>query len=93
MNLVDYRLPDSLETVRARCLWQEGEDKALLFVPPVGKVRGATLVIAHRPSGTFVYEDCDANTFPLNDWSAAMVAILLMLIVKDNTINVPKKPR
>ena len=92
MNLVDYRLPDSLETVRARCLWQE-EDNALLFVPPVAEVRGATLVIARRSNGTFIYEDCDANTFPLNDWSAAMVAILLMLIVKDNTINVPKEPR
>ena len=64
-----------------------------MFVPPVEKVRGATLVIARRPYGTFIYEDCDANTFPFNDWSAAMVAIVLMLIVKDNTVNEPTQPK
>lgn len=90
MKRVLYRLPDSLETVRAGCLWQE-IDNALLFVPPVEKVRGATLVIAHRPNGGVVYEDCDANTFPLEDWSASMIAVLLMLIVKDNSINEPTK--
>lgn len=90
MKRVLYRLPDSLEIVRAGCLWQE-IDNALLFVPPVEKVRGTTLVIAHRPNGGFVYEDCDSNTFPLEDWSASMIAVLLMLIVKDNSINEPTK--
>jgi len=35
------------------------------------------------------HEDSADNTFPLEDWSAAMIAILLMLLVKDNSINEP----
>lgn len=35
---------------------------------------------------------CDADTFPLDDWGASMIAVLLMLIVRDNTINEPTKP-
>ena len=31
-----------------------------------------------------VYEDCDSNTFPLEDWSASMITVLVMLIAKDN---------
>jgi hypothetical protein len=91
MKPVRYRLPDSVETVRAFCLWEETGDKTLLFVPPVEKIRGATLVIAERPNGDEVFEDSPANTFPIEDWSAAMISVFLMLIVKDDSINQPTK--
>jgi hypothetical protein len=85
MNHVFYRLPDSLQTVTAFCLWRE-ERNALLFVPPLNRLRGATLVIAERqPDG--VFEDSTANVFPIEDWSAAMISVLLMLLVKENAFN------
>jgi len=35
------------------------------------------------------HEDSADNTFPLEDWSAAMISVLLMLLVKENAINEP----
>lgn len=88
-----YHLPDSAERVVAFILWQETEnERALLFVPPVESVRGATLTIAERRNGEGPFEDSVANSFPLKDWSAAaMIAVFLFFIVKDNLIEKPTK--
>lgn len=93
MRQVSYRLPDSAERVVAFVLWQETEhEKALLFVPPVEKVRGATLTIAERQHGDAVFEDSVSNSFPLKDWgSTAMIAVFLFFIVKDDLISKPTK--
>jgi len=79
MKRILYGLPDSAERVVAFILWQEKEnEKALLFVPPVEKIRGATLTIAERPRGDAVFEDSVSNSFPLKDWmGAAMIALFL----------------
>jgi len=87
MKRVIYRLPDSNEIVQAICLWEDNKT-SLLLVPPVGKLRGPMLVIAERRKD-WTFEDSTDNTFPLDDWSAAMIAILLMLAVKDNTLYEP----
>lgn len=87
MKRVNYHLPDSNRIVQAVCLWEE-KRSALLFVQSVGKDRGATLVIAKR-RGDWIYEDADTNTFPLEDWSACMICVYLMFLVKDNAINEP----
>lgn len=88
MRRILYRLPDSTERVVAFILWQEKDnERALLFVPPVEKVRGATLTIAERQHGDAVFEDSVSDSFPLKDWgSAAMIAVFLFFIVKDNLI-------
>lgn len=93
MRQVSYRLPDSAERVVAFVLWQEKEhEKALLFVPPVEKVRGATLTIAECQHGETVFEDSVSNSFPPKDWSAAaMIAVFLFCIVKDDLIDKPTK--
>lgn len=90
MKTVNYRLPDSLQTVHAGCLWEEKRN-SLLFVPAVEGVRGATLVIAERRKDDGFYEDSVSNTFDLEDWSAAMIAVWLMLLVKGDAINTPKE--
>ena len=84
-----YQLPHSAETVAAFVLWQEEKTaRALLLVPPVENVRGATLVIAKR-NADLVFENCDSNTFALDDKSAAMISFELMSLVKDGSINQP----
>ena len=84
-----YQLPHSAETVSAFVLWQEEKTKkALLLVPPVENVRGATLVIAKR-NADLMFEDCDSSTFALDDKSAAMISFGLMSLVKDGSINKP----
>jgi hypothetical protein len=95
MRRILYRLPDSAERVVAFVLWQEKEnEKALLFVPPVENIRGATLTIAERPRGDAVFEDSVSSSFPLKDWSAAaMIAVFLFFIVKDGLIDKPAKRR
>ena len=35
------------------------------------------------------HEDSTNNTFPIEDWSAAMIAILPMLLVKEDAFNEP----
>lgn len=93
MRRILYRLPDSAEQVVAFILWQEKEnEKALLFVPPVEKVRGATLTIAERQHRDAVFEDSVSNSFPLTNWgAAAMIAMFLLFIVKDDLIEKPTK--
>lgn len=87
MKRVNYRLADSNQIVQAICLWEE-KRTALLFVPPVGSTRGSTLVIAERRTD-WSFEDSTANTFPIEDWSASMICVYLMLLVKENAINEP----
>ena len=82
MNKVLYRLPDSAQIVQAVCLWEE-KQTSLLFVSPVEGVSKPMLVIAERRAD-LVYEDSTANTFPLEDWSASMISVYLMLLVKEN---------
>jgi hypothetical protein len=89
MKRVIYCLPDSAEKVFAYVLWQEN-NIGLLFVQSVKTPASASLVIATRKrDGTF--EDSVKNTFPLEDWSAAMISVHLMLIVKGNEINEPNE--
>ncbi len=94
MKRIQYQLPDSAERVAAFILWQENDnEKALLFVPPVEKLRGATLTIAERQHGEAVFEDSVTSSFPLKDWSAAaMIEVFLFFIVKSDLIEKPTKP-
>lgn len=91
MNEVLYRLPDSGKLAIAFVLCEE-ETRALLFVPAVENLRGATLTIADSQNGDAVFEDSPTSSFPLKDWgTAATIAIFLMLILKDDLIDKPTK--
>jgi hypothetical protein len=87
MKEVLYCLPDSAERVVAFILCEEGR-QALLFIPPVTKIRGATITIAESQNGDgLVFEDSVSNSFVLKDWgAAATMAIFLLFVVKDNLI-------
>jgi hypothetical protein len=88
MKEVFYHLPDSAERVAAFILCEEGE-KALLFIPAVDKIRGATITIAER-KGDAAFQDSVSSSFPLKDWgAAATLAIFLLFVVKDNLIERP----
>jgi len=90
MKQVLYQLPDSAERVVAFILCEEGE-KALLFIPPVKKIREATITIAER-IGHETYQDSVSSSFPLRDWgAAATMAIFLLFVVKDDLISKPTK--
>ena len=90
MKQVLYQLPDSAERVTAFILCEEG-DQALLFIPPVTKIRGATITVAQRTGGD-AFEDSVSNSFPLKDWgAAATLAIFLLFVVKDDLIDKPTK--
>jgi hypothetical protein len=92
MKEVLYCLPDSAKRVVAFILCEKGE-QALLFVPPVAKIRGATITIAESQKGDgLVFEDSASSSFPLkNCGSAATLAIFLLFIVKDDLIDKPTK--
>ena len=90
MKQVLYQLPDSAERVAAFILCEEGE-KALLFIPPVNKTRGATITIAQR-TGDDAFQDSVSSSFPLKDWgAAATMAIFLLFVVKDDLVSTPTK--
>ena len=90
MKQVLYHLPDSAERVAAFILCEEGEE-ALLFVPPVEKIRGETITIAEH-TGDDAFQDSASSSFPLKDWgAAATLAIFLLFIVKDDLIDKPTK--
>jgi len=89
MKRVLYRLPDGDQIVQALLLWED-ERKSLLFVPPVPNLLGPAIVIAERQENR-TFEDSADNAFPVNDWSASMIAILLMLLVKENALYEPMK--
>ena len=87
-----YRLPQSSQRVAAFILCEDG-DKALLLVPPVEKLRGATITIAERMADGG-YEDSDSNSFPLNGWgAAATLATFMVLVVKDDLVSKPVQPQ
>ena len=89
---VRYCLPDSGKLVTAFILCEDG-DKALLLVPPVEKLRGATITIAERMVDGG-YEDSDSNSFPLNGWgAAATLATFMVLVVKDDLVSKPVQPQ
>ena len=84
-------MPDSCKLATAFILCEEGR-QALLFVPPVEKIRGATLVIGESQNGDGIFEDSVQSSFPLTNWgSAATIAIFLMFVVKDDLIDKPTK--
>ena len=90
MKEVLYCLPDSAERVVAFILCEEGR-QALLFIPPVTKIRGATITIAER-TGDDAFQDSVSSSFPLKDWgAAATLALFLLFVVKDDLINKPTK--
>ncbi len=90
MREVLYCLRDSGKLATAFILCEEGR-QALLFVPPVEKIRGATLTIAEKQQG-LVFEDSVQSSFPLLNWgSATTIVIFLMFVVKDDLIDKPTK--
>ncbi len=90
MKEVLYCLPDSGKLTNAFILCEEGR-MALLFVPPLANIRGATLTIAERVRDE-TFEDSVSSSFPLKNWgAAATTAIFLMFIVKDDLIDKPRQ--
>ena len=81
MKQVNYRLPDTGQTVLASVLCATGES-TLLFVPGSGTERPDSLVIAHDDDLDGVYEDTEMNWFNVEESDVVEISMNLAKVAK-----------